>query len=129
MFLRLAIPLVFMLFGPRIIRRILRTVVLVWRLTFDRRVPLLLRLVVPAALLYFVVPIGLIPDFVPIVGYLDDLIVLLVAVWILLSFAPREVVEEYAPWRVKTQTQEPEGQKAPSRVVEGSYTMMDDDAS
>ena len=129
MLLRLAIPLVFMLFGPRTIRRILRTVVLVWRLTFDRRVPLLLRLVVPAALLYFIVPIGLIHDFVPVVGYLDDLVVLIVAVWLLLSFAPREVVEEYAPWRVRTQTQAPEGQNDPSQVVEGSYTMMDDDAS
>ena len=127
MFLRFAIPLILILFGPRIIRRIFRTVGLVWRLTFDRRVPLLLKLVVPAALLYFVVPIGLIPDFVPIVGYLDDLIVLLVAVWILLSFAPRQVVEEHAPWRVRTQTQGPEGQKDPSRVVEGSYKVMDDD--
>jgi uncharacterized membrane protein YkvA (DUF1232 family) len=39
-------------------------------------------------------PIDLIPDFIPIVGHIDDLLVMLVGVSLFLRFTPRHVLEE-----------------------------------
>ena len=121
MWWRLAFPLVFM-FGPRVIPRVVRTLYVVWKLIFDRRVPLLLRLLVPATLIYFAT-LGLrLPPVLSLGGYI---LVLSVAVWALLNLAPHEVVEGYAPWRAKARTERRSG--GTSRVVEGSARVVDED--
>mgnify|MGYP001189215045 CR=1 FL=1 len=124
---RLALPLIFML-APRLIPRLGRNIYLVWRLTFDPRVPLLLRLIVPASLVYFVVPIGIIPDLLPFgIGLIEDVLLLVLAVWILFSFAPQHVVAEHAPWKVQTGSTNSAAEKDPSKVVEGNYHVVDED--
>ena len=55
----------------------------------DERVPTLLRLAVPALLLYLAMPVDLIPDFVPVIGQLDDLVVVAIGLALLLRFMPR----------------------------------------
>lgn len=69
---------------------------LAWRLYTDRRVSTLLKLLVPAAALaYFVLPIDLLPDFIPIVGQLDEVAIILLLVRLFIALAPPEVVAEY----------------------------------
>jgi uncharacterized membrane protein YkvA (DUF1232 family) len=51
------------------------TVRLVRRLVGDRAIPRRTRWLVWALLVYLVLPIDLIPDFVPVVGYADDAII------------------------------------------------------
>ena len=121
MWWRLAFPLVLM-FAPRVIPRVARTVRLVWKLIFDSRVPLPLRLLVPGSLLYFLTPFARLHP-VGLVGYI---LVLLLAIWVLLNLAPRHVVEGYAPWRVRERT-ESDSKKDSSQVVEGSYRVVDED--
>jgi uncharacterized membrane protein YkvA (DUF1232 family) len=43
---------------------------------------------------YALSPIDLIPDFIPVVGYLDDLIIVPVGITLLLKMIPKEVLEE-----------------------------------
>ena len=71
-----------------------RKVRLARRLLADRRVPLLARAVLPAVVLYLAMPLDIVPDFIPVVGYLDDLLVILGAVWLLLRLVPAAVLEE-----------------------------------
>jgi len=47
------------------------------------------------ALAYAVSPIDLIPDFIPVIGHLDDLIVLPLLVWLAFRVIPRELVQEH----------------------------------
>jgi uncharacterized membrane protein YkvA (DUF1232 family) len=120
---RLAIPLLLILM-LRFLPGILRFLRLVWRLTFDKRVPLLLRFLVPLALLYVLSPIDLVPDWVPRLGWVDDLLVLGLAVLLLTKLAPRHVVEEHLGSRPTASRPE---EKDPSKVVEGSARLIDSD--
>lgn len=43
---------------------------------------------------YALSPIDLIPDFIPILGYLDDLIIVPVGVWLLLKIVPEHVLAD-----------------------------------
>ena len=43
---------------------------------------------------YALSPIDLIPDFIPILGYLDDLIIVPVGVWLLLRMVPTQVLAD-----------------------------------
>jgi uncharacterized membrane protein YkvA (DUF1232 family) len=40
-------------------------------------------------------PIDLIPDFIPILGYLDDLILIPLGIWLVVSLIPEQAMAEY----------------------------------
>ena len=60
----------------------------------DPRVPWYARVFVACVVGYALSPIDLIPDFVPVLGYLDDLIVLPLGLSIALRLIPVEVMED-----------------------------------
>ncbi len=43
---------------------------------------------------YALSPIDLIPDFIPVIGYLDDLIIVPAGVTLLIKIIPRDILEE-----------------------------------
>jgi uncharacterized membrane protein YkvA (DUF1232 family) len=67
----------------------------VWGLVRDPRTPLGLKGMLVAALVYVVVPVDLIPDFIPILGTADDLTVLLLVLDLFIQNAPPEVRAEH----------------------------------
>lgn len=80
----------------KFIRYLPKFLKLYWRLFFDRRVPLYLKIVLAAALIYFVSPVDLIPElFNPLLGLSDDAAVLLLAFKYFIYKAPRDVVAEH----------------------------------
>ena len=68
---------------------------LVWALARDPRVPTRQKLVLGAVAGYLVFPIDIIPDFIPVLGQLDDLGVLIFGLDFFIRNAPKEVVEEH----------------------------------
>lgn len=56
-------------------RTIERDVVALWIAARDVRTPLAAKIVAGAVAAYALSPIDLIPDFIPVLGYLDDLII------------------------------------------------------
>jgi len=67
---------------------------LLYRLLKDKRVPRKRRLAMTLVGAYVASPIDLVPDFVPVLGSIDDLLVLAFAVDYLIKASPPEVVEE-----------------------------------
>jgi uncharacterized membrane protein YkvA (DUF1232 family) len=47
---------------------------------FDRRTPLYVKVVLVGAIVYFIVPDDLIPDYIPVIGYADDAAVIAAAI-------------------------------------------------
>jgi uncharacterized membrane protein YkvA (DUF1232 family) len=70
-------------------------VMLIYRLMRDPRVPVRGKLVVGAMLGYLVSPLDVIPDFIPVVGQIDDVLLIAFAIRHLIEGAGREVVLEY----------------------------------
>src|SRR5512145_1867661 len=61
----------------------------------DRRVGLLPGLIAVILIAYLAMPIDIVPDFIPVLGYVDDLLILVIGAGLLLRSIPRHVLEEH----------------------------------
>ncbi len=75
--------------------RHVRELKLMRRLLLDERVPLWQKAIPVAAAVYLVSPLDLIPDVLPVVGQLDDLVVLLGSMRLFRSLVPPALIEEH----------------------------------
>lgn len=67
----------------------------VWLAARDPRTPWPTRLLGAAIAAYALSPIDLIPDFVPILGLLDDAVILPLGIWIFLRLIPEPIFAEH----------------------------------
>lgn len=58
------------------------------------RTPFLVRLLALGIAAYALSPIDLIPDFIPVLGYLDDVILLPLGIVLVIKLTPPEVISE-----------------------------------
>jgi uncharacterized membrane protein YkvA (DUF1232 family) len=70
---------------------------LISRLIADPVLPRAAKIVLAAAAVYLLSPVDLIPDFIPVVGYLDDLLLAAVVVDGLLTYVDRALILKYWP--------------------------------
>ena len=56
--------------------------------------PLQSKILLGIALGYAISPIGLIPDFIPVIGYVDDIIIVPVLMVLAVRMVPKDVVED-----------------------------------
>src|SRR3954451_4617619 len=61
----------------------------------DPRVPWTVKLLAIAVAGYALSPIDLIPDFIPVLGVLDDLIIVPLGIWLVIALIPEDVMREY----------------------------------
>ena len=66
----------------------------VWK---DPRTPWYARAALAATVVYALSPIDLIPDFIPVLGQLDDLVIVPAGFWLAKRLVPRTVWDEH--WR------------------------------
>lgn len=66
----------------------------VWFSTRHPRTPVLAKVIAVAVVAYAFSPIDLIPDFIPVLGYLDDLLLLPLGIWLVLRLVPDDVMAE-----------------------------------
>ncbi|RWF57781.1 MAG: DUF1232 domain-containing protein [Mesorhizobium sp.] len=76
-------------------RTIKRDVVALWIAARDPRVPWYAKVAAGAVAAYALSPIDLIPDFIPVLGYLDEVIVLPLGILLVVKLIPAPLMEEF----------------------------------
>ena len=76
-------------------RAIRRDVVAVWIAARDPRVSWYAKALALAVAAYALSPIDLIPDFIPVLGYLDDLIIVPLGILLVIKLIPAELMAEF----------------------------------
>jgi uncharacterized membrane protein YkvA (DUF1232 family) len=95
------------------IKREVHVWMLVWK---DPHTPRAARWCLGAALAYLASPVDIVPDFIPILGQLDDLLIVPGLVWLATRFIPRSVIAECRA-RV-SQLEESAGKSSPAVDVD-----------
>lgn len=106
-----------------LLAQIIRNIRLVWRLLRDPRVPSWVKMIIPAAILYILFPIDLLPDLFVGLGQMDDLAIIALAILLFLQLVPASILKEHlegkqvveATYRVVEEEQEKE--KTPPRPL------------
>ena len=75
-------------------RRLKRDSLAVWYASLDKRTPWYARLLAGLVAAYAFSPVDLVPDFIPVLGYLDDLILIPAGIALLLRLIPAEVMAD-----------------------------------
>jgi uncharacterized membrane protein YkvA (DUF1232 family) len=75
-------------------RRVKRDAVMLWFARSHPKTPLLAKVLGFATVAYALSPIDLIPDFIPVLGYLDDVIIVPAMIWLVVQLLPVEVIDE-----------------------------------
>ena len=60
----------------------------------DPRTPWYAKAIAASVVAYALSPIDLIPDFIPIIGYLDDVLLVPMGLWIAMRMVPDDVIED-----------------------------------
>ena len=79
----------------KILHQLWRSGRLALRLLRDHRVPVTAKLVFGAVVMYMLSPIDVVPDWIPVFGQADDLMVLLAGFNLFLRACPRWLVNEH----------------------------------
>ena len=82
-----------------------------------------LKLILPVALIYLISPLDIVPDILPVLGRIDDILVIFIAIAIFLGLSPRKILIEHL-----------QGTKVPGktrndkdRVIDGQYRNVEED--
>lgn len=76
-------------------RHIKLDILALWIAARDHRTPFWAKVTAAAVAAYALSPIDLIPDFVPVLGYLDDLLIVPLGIMLAVSLIPAPLMEEF----------------------------------
>ena len=60
----------------------------------DPEVPLPAKVIIGLVVAYALSPVDVIPDFIPVIGYIDDLILLPIGIWLAIKLIPKDIWRE-----------------------------------
>ncbi len=83
----------------------------------DPRVPTLAKVIIAVVVAYALSPVDLIPDFIPILGYLDDLIFLPIGIWLAVRLIPPGVWQECLKLAEKSVWEVPTSRRAALVII------------
>lgn len=83
----------------------------------DPRVPIIAKVIIGLVVAYALSPIDLIPDFIPIIGFLDDLILLPLGIWLSIRVIPQQVWQECQALAAKQIAEPPRNRHAAVAII------------
>ena len=66
-----------------------------WLAARDPRTPIAAKLLAGAVAAYALSPIDLIPDFIPVLGLLDDLLIVPAGIWLVVRLIPQALMADF----------------------------------
>ena len=81
--------------GEELARSFKRELTIYQRILADSRTPVQAKIFLGLAVGYLCMPFDLIPDFIPVIGHLDDVIIVPALVYLGLRLIPSELVAEH----------------------------------
>ena len=76
-------------------RKLRSTIYMLYLASRDPRVPVYVKILMLLIIAYALSPVDIVPDVIPIAGYIDDLIILPLGIYLVFKLIPEEVKEEY----------------------------------
>lgn len=76
------------------VKNLKQEIVPVYFVLFDKRTPVLAKIFAAVTVGYLLSPIDLIPDFIPVLGLLDDFFIVPLLIKLTLNLIPKTVIEE-----------------------------------
>lgn len=96
-------------------RRLKRDVIALWIAARDPRTPLAAKLVAAAVAAYALSPIDLIPDVIPVLGLLDDLLIVPLGILLAIRLIPPPLMQKFR--QKASQTPRPESRAGAAVIV------------
>ena len=87
----------------------------------DRRIPIKYKLLPALGLAYVILPFDIVPDMLPILGFLDDIVILVGSIIIFMIFGPLRKLSD----TMKNSKTKEKRQKE-TDIVEGEYRIIDE---
>jgi uncharacterized membrane protein YkvA (DUF1232 family) len=94
------------------VRKLKEDVFTLYLASKDPRVPFAAKVVLVITVAYAFSPIDLIPDFIPLLGYLDDLLILPLGIWLCIKLIPAPILARY-----RQQAREQMHQRKPNYIM------------
>lgn len=91
-------------------------VVALWIAARDRHTPLAAKVVAGVVAAYALSPIDLIPDFIPVLGYLDDLLIVPLGILLAVRLIPKPLMSDFRV-RAQQRSQRPVSRFAMAAIV------------
>jgi len=70
-----------------------KNIVVVWLVAKGERTPVWIKILALITAAYALSPIDLIPDFIPVLGYLDDIIIVPLGLLLVIKLTPKEIID------------------------------------
>ena len=86
----------------------------------NSQIPFKYKLLPILAVLYVVSPFDFLPDFIPMIGWADDLIVLILAIFAFIGLSPKNIMHD------ASKDDQPQKNKS-SKIFDGKYRVIKDD--
>ena len=93
------------------------------KLMLDRKIPIKYKLLPALGLAYVILPFDFVPDMLPILGFLDDIIILIGTIIIFMIFGPLRKLSD-----TMKNSQTKEKRQKETDIVEGEYRIIDEPA-
>ncbi len=78
----------------QIVRKLKQEIVPLYYALFDKRTPIIAKIFAGLTVGYLLSPIDLIPDFIPVLGLLDDLIIVPLLIKFTINLIPTHIIED-----------------------------------
>lgn len=75
-------------------KSIKKDILVVWLIAKDKRMPNSVKLLALIIAAYAFSPIDLIPDFIPVLGYLDDIIIVPLGILLVIKLTPQNIIDD-----------------------------------